>query len=180
MPKNSKLRTVEITFDYGRSRPHLLALTNRANTGPRGAMTNFGKLSTAGIPLLRAVLAVVFLLMSTLQPGLFATASAKGFHGDKATIILSDEEAVSSGHGHDHGDEAAIAPALSDQADGKTKHHSGKNTADKGCEIHCAPSHTVPVYYPDIQCEVARCFATDTASILPLGEYAGLRRPPRT
>jgi hypothetical protein len=142
-------------------------------------MTIFGKFSIAGIASLRAVLAVVFLLMSTLQPGLFATASAKGLHGHKGIVIASQEEVVSSGHGHDHGHEAAIAPALSDQADGKTKHHGGKNTADKSCEVHCAPSHAVPVYCPDIRREMARCFATVTASTLPLGAYAGLRRPPR-
>jgi hypothetical protein len=180
MPKNPKRQTDEITFDCDRSRPHLRALTNRANTGPRGAMTNFGKFSIAGTAPLRAVLAVVFLLMSTLQPGLFATASAKGVHGDKATAILFHEEAASNGHGHDHGHEAAISPALSDQPDKKTNHHGGNNTADKSCEVHCAPSHAVPVYYPNIECQVARCFATVTASILPLGEYAELRRPPRS
>jgi hypothetical protein len=138
-------------------------------------MTNLGKISIAGAPPLRAVLAIVFLLMSAIQPALFANANAAGFHGD-AGLRLSIESPVhdASDHQHGHVHEASV-----DGEGQKGSDHGSKTSADKGCEVHCAPAHAVPVACPDIEPVVARCFPPILATTLPLGEYAALIRPPR-
>lgn len=138
-------------------------------------MLKFGKISIAGGPSLRAVLAIVFLLMSALQPGLFTNASAAGFHGN-AGMSIDIETAGDDARGHDHGhvDETSV-----DGEGQRGSHHGSKTSADKGCEVHCAPAHAVPVACPDIEPLVARCFPPIVATILPLGEYAALIRPPR-
>jgi hypothetical protein len=117
------------------------------------------------------MLAVVFLVMSALQPGLFATANATGFHGDAGMNLRAEAPAHDMG-GHDHG-------AMADDADMPNHHHGSKKSAGKSCEVHCAPAHAVPVDCPEIEHVVSRCFATVLAVALPLGEYAALIRPPR-
>jgi hypothetical protein len=111
------------------------------------------------------MLAVVFLVMSALQPGLFATANATGFH---AGVHVKAET-------HDMGHHGATA----DDADTSEHHHGDKQSSDKTCEVHCAPAHAVPVECPDLEHVVSRCFASVVAVTLPLGEYAALIRPPK-
>jgi hypothetical protein len=138
-------------------------------------MRYLGRISIVENMRLRAMLAVVFLVMSALQPGLFAGANAAALHGD-AGLSLGIEDTVqdASDHPHGHVHEASV-----DDEGQKGSHHGSKSSADKGCEVHCAPAHAVPVECPDIAPVVSRCFAPAVATILPLGEYAALIRPPK-
>jgi hypothetical protein len=138
-------------------------------------MRNVGKISMAGIALLRAVLATAFLLMSALQPGLFAAANAKGFHSD-AGITLSAHKPVQDvrPHVHDHDVEADATDASS-----KSHHGGAKKSDGKSCEVHCAPAQAVPVEWPVLGNTLVRCFAAATAAVMSLCEYAELVRPPR-
>ncbi len=120
---------------------------------------------------LRAVLAVVFLVMSALQPGLFATANATGFHSDAGMNLPAEDHSHAMG-GHDHG-------AVADDVDTSEHDHGTKNSSEKSCEVHCAPAHAVPVDCPDLERVVSRCFAPVVAVTLPLGEYTALIRPPK-
>ncbi|RWP79049.1 hypothetical protein [Mesorhizobium sp.] len=132
-----------------------------------GLMRTLGRFTILGNAPLRAMLAVLFLVMSALQPGLFATANATGFH---AGVHLQAETAA-----HDMGDHGATA----DDADTSEHHHGAKQSADKSCEAHCAPANAVPVDCPDLEHVVSRCFAPVVAVTLPLGEYTALIRPPK-
>lgn len=128
-----------------------------------------------GIAPLKAVLAIVFLLMSAFQPGLFATANATGFHGDTGMTLSIDEPAQdASGHVHGRHDKADAS-----QSSSKPHHDGGKNSGDKSCEVHCAPAQAVPVDCPVFGHARASCFEVLSAAVLPLGEYAELIRPPR-
>jgi len=135
-------------------------------------------LAVGRVPL-RALLAVLFLLMSALQPGLYATANATGLHGNGG-MNLRVEKQVQDTRDHDHHDHGDAA-AGSDMKGhhGAKGHHDGKKSAEKSCEVHCAPGQAVPVECPDIEPVLARCFALATAATLPLGEYTALIRPPR-
>ncbi|MGX9177948.1 hypothetical protein [Mesorhizobium sp. BHbdii] len=119
------------------------------------------------------MLAVVFLVMSALQPGLFATANATGFHAGADLQAGVDLQAETSAHdmGH-HG-------ATADDADTSEHHHGAKQSSDKNCEVHCAPANAVPVDCPDLEHVVSRCFAPVVDVTLPLGEYTALIRPPK-
>lgn len=119
------------------------------------------------------MLAVVFLVMSALQPGLFATANATGFHA--GADLQAGVDIQAGAPAHDMGDHGATA----DDTDRSEHHHGAKQSADKSCEVHCAPANAVPVDCPDLELVVSRCFAPVVAVILPLGEYAALIRPPR-
>ncbi|ESZ20537.1 hypothetical protein [Mesorhizobium sp. L48C026A00] len=119
------------------------------------------------------MLAVVFLVMSALQPGLFAAANATGFHAGADIQAGVDLQAETPAH--DMGHQGATA----DDADTSEHHHGDKQSSDKTCEVHCAPAHAVPVECPDLEHVVSRCFASGVAVTLPLGEYAALIRPPK-
>jgi hypothetical protein len=136
-------------------------------------MRTLGRIAILGNTRLRAMLAVVFLVMSALQPGLFATANATGFHAGADFQAGVDSQAETPAH--DMGDHGAMA----DDTDRSEHHHGAKQSADKSCEVHCAPANAVPVDCPDLELVVSRCFAPVVAVTLPLGEYAALIRPPR-
>ncbi|WP_133116205.1 hypothetical protein [Mesorhizobium wenxiniae] len=140
-------------------------LTNHANNCPKGTMTNVGRISILGNIPVRAMLAVVFLVMSALQPGLFTTANATGFDA----VVRVQAETHDMGH---HG-------ATADEADTSEHHHGDKQSSDKSCEVHCAPTNAVPVDCPDLEHVVSRCFAPVVDVTLPLGEYTALIRPPK-
>jgi hypothetical protein len=143
-----------------------VALTNQTNNCPKGTMRNLGRISIFGNIPLRAVLAVVFLVMSALQPGLFATANATGFHSDAGMNLPAEHHSHETG-GHDHG--AAVGDTDMSEHD-----HGSKDSSEKSCEVHCAPAYAVPVDCPDLERVVSRCFAPVAATALPLGEYAAL------
>jgi hypothetical protein len=134
-------------------------------------MRNLGRISIIGNIPLRTVLAVVFLVMSALQPGLFATANATGFHSDAGMNLPAEDHSHEMG-GHDHG-------AAADDSDMSEHDHGTKNSSEKSCEVHCAPAHAVPVDCPDLPRVVSRCFAAVVAEASAGGEYTALIRPPR-
>jgi hypothetical protein len=134
-------------------------------------MRKLGRISIARIVPLRAVLAVVFLVMSALQPGLFATANATGFHSDAAMNLPAEDHSHEMG-GHNHG--AAV-----DDSDMSEHDHGTKNSNEESCEVHCAPAHAVPVECPDLPRVVSRCFAAVVADASAGGEYTAHIRPPR-
>ncbi|MEP9389960.1 hypothetical protein [Mesorhizobium sp. KR9-304] len=116
------------------------------------------------------MLAIVFLVMSALQPGLFATASASGFHSDAGMDLPAEDHSHEMG-GHDHG-------AAADDVD-MSGHDHGTNSSEKSCEVHCAPANAVPVDCPDLERVVSRCFAAVVAEVSAGGEYTAHIRPPR-
>ncbi|WP_192177396.1 hypothetical protein [Mesorhizobium amorphae] len=136
-------------------------------------MKRLRRLSIAGIAPLRAMLAVVFLVLSSLQPSLFANANATGFHGDSGVTLQVEESAHDTGVG-DHKDAAAAAKTAVDK-----KHHGGEKSADESCEVHCAQVYAVPVDCPELGHVVTRCFPPVVAEVLPGGEYTAHIRPPR-
>ncbi|RWF58963.1 MAG: hypothetical protein EOS50_01685 [Mesorhizobium sp.] len=131
-------------------------------------MRKLGRISILGNMPLRALLAVVFLVMSALQPSLFATANATGFHSDAGMTLPEDHEMS----GHDHA-------AAADDSDMSEHDHGTKNSSEKSCEVHCAPAHAVPVDCPDLERVVSRCFAAVVAEASAGGEYTAHIRPPR-
>ena len=134
-------------------------------------MRKLGRISILGNIPLRAVLAVVFLVMSALQPGLFATANATGFHSDAGMNIPVENHSHEMG-GHVHG-----APA--DDVDMSEHDHGTTNSSEKSCEVHCAPAHAVPVDCPDLERVVSRCFVAVVTEASAGGEYTAHIRPPR-
>ncbi|RWA75381.1 MAG: hypothetical protein EOQ28_09805 [Mesorhizobium sp.] len=135
-------------------------------------MKSLGQITIAGIAQLRVMLAVVFLVLSCLQPGLFASANASGFHGDyEATLLVEKSHHDSAGHVGDHSSTA--------ESDADEKRPDGEKSAGDDCEVHCAPAHAVPVECPQIVGAASRCFAVSVATVLPLGAYSTLIRPPK-
>ena len=134
-------------------------------------MRKLGRISILGTMPLRAVLAVVLLVMSALQPGLFATANATGFHSDAGMKLAVQDHSHEMG-GHEHG-------AVADDVDMSEHDHGTKNSGEKSCEVHCAPAYAVPVDCPDLPSVVSRCFAAIVAEASAGGEYTAHIRPPR-
>ena len=119
----------------------------------------------------RVALALVFLLVSSLQGTLFA--SAGSFSQMNAKSAAHHEMVADDAAGvHQHG-------PMADAAAPDQEHHGGKSMSDKGCEVHCAPASAVPVNYIDIEHAVGRCFAQSVATVLIDGNYAECIRPPR-
>ncbi len=133
-------------------------------------MKCLGQISIARIASLCAMLAVVFLAFSSLQPSLFASANATGFRSDSGAMFEVEKSQHDSG---DHEDTAAA------ETDFKMKHPDGKKSGDDDCEVHCAPAHAIPVDSPDLDRAVSRCFAAVVAEALAGGEYTAHIRPPR-
>lgn len=122
----------------------------------------------------KALLAALFLVLSSLQPGLFAAANATGFHADGG-MALSVEQPASHEAGH-----AGHSAAAADHDQQAQKYHHSEGAKNKSCEIHCAPILAVPVDCPVLGEPSARCFVPALASPLPLGEYAEFIQPPRS
>lgn len=142
-------------------------------------MKNLGRIAIVEAASLRAVFAIVFLLMSALQPGLFAHANATGFHADAGMTVGVEEPAPHPvAHQHAREDKASNAEVVSDDFGTMAQPPSGKS-ADKSCEVHCAPAHAVLVICPEVERVAVSCFAPAVATVLPLGEYDALIRPPR-
>lgn len=125
---------------------------------------------------LQAAIALVFLLMTSFQPGLFAMASTTGI--ERIHVAAADDHAA-----HDH----AHAPAqhAGDDANGvhghAVKHHHGSGKiADKSCEVSCAPAAAVLVDCPAINVATSHCYAAEVVSTGAPGEAVGLIRPPRS
>jgi hypothetical protein len=130
------------------------------------------RIKLAQILPLRAVLALAFIVLSSLQPGLFASANATGFHADNGialSVQIRDHHATHTGHG-DH------AKSVADE---QVDHH-GSKAKDASCEVHCVPIHGVPASCADVFPPSVGCVPEETQLVLQPGEPAELKRPPRT
>ncbi|MCV0397193.1 MAG: hypothetical protein K5872_14630 [Rhizobiaceae bacterium] len=96
----------------------------------------------AGTGLLRAAMAVAFIILSAAQPGLFAMADASGMH-DGAVVEKTARHHAAVGHEHHDGHVAGTGNAFVD-------HHGMPKANDKSCEMHCAPALAVPVDCPPL------------------------------
>jgi hypothetical protein len=129
-----------------------------------------GRFKLAQFLPLRAALVLVFIVLSSVQPGLFATANATGFHADSGMMLSLD--------GHDH-----------QSKDGQHDHH-GKVVADAdddspgtnssaSCQVHCAPIQGFPADYSPVFPPFAGCAPEMALVVFQPGEPAELNRPPR-
>lgn len=130
-----------------------------------------------------ALFAALFFVLSSLQPGLFATANATGFHADGGMALsvqgspAQADDAGHAGHGSDH---ASHGAAADDDGQGAQHHHKSQDAKNKSCEIHCAPVFAVPVECQILESPSVRCFAPVVAARLPLDDYAEFIHPPRS
>ena len=126
--------------------------------------------------LLRVAFALAFVVLSCLQPGLFAVANATGLHNTAAAKVAQTEHAhhraVSTSHdGH----------LSSEVMDGETLDHNGvAQPVDKSCEVHCAPAQAMPVDCPPLPHPSGRCFQSSERTALRDGLVHELTQPPRT
>lgn len=148
-------------------------LDKRGVRPSRGGMKCFGRSAWIDAAPLKAVLALVFLLMTAIQPGFFAAAGKAGHHQQAAAASQDDADLLEVA-AHDH-DAAGVVHSSS-----KSHHHGGaKDAGDKTCEVHCAPGQAVPVEFVTFDHVFARCFGEARVTVLSRGEYAELIRPPR-
>ena len=138
-------------------------------------MVNRARIMLASAPL-RAALAVLFLILSSVQPALFA-AGVNGFQGGKASASTMEPHDGGEAHRHDAHHETAQID-LADVEENCQNHH-GVNGNDKSCEVHCAPGQAVPVECPIIEPVFASCFVSRVTDGLPRGEYTVHIRPPK-
>lgn len=132
-----------------------------------------GRFKVASIVPIRAVLALAFVVLSSLQPGLFANANATGFHADNGITLSAD---VNDHHSADAGHRGHADVLVIDEAE-----HSDSTTADDaGCEVHCAPLHGVPAQYSPVLPTSAGCIPQVEVDVLQPGEHAEFIRPPRS
>jgi len=145
------------------------------------------RFNVANIIPLRAVLALAFIVLSSLQPGLFADANATGFHADNGITLSADTH---DDHAADAGQNGHAAAVAADEVDhhssssavaaGEADHRSSSTADNTGCEVHCVPLHGVaadcsPVLLPSVGCvpEVA-------VEVLQPAEHVEFVRPPRS
>lgn len=120
---------------------------------------------------LRAALLLVFVILSAVHPGLFASASATGLHSDMRMAMASDT-------GDHHSADAGHLTHLKSMDDKASSHHS--SSADNtSCEVHCTPLQGVaadclPVFPPFVG-----CVPQVTQVVLQPMEPTELKRPPR-
>lgn len=112
--------------------------------------------------LLRAVFALVFVCLSSLQPALFTPALATTPH------VMTEMDAGEHAH-----------PAATADSDAAVDHHGDRTAADKSCEVHCAPAHALPVDCPALALPL-RCVPDlpDTMALVD-GLAAEFIKPPR-
>ena len=144
-------------------------------------MDYFGRNTMGRMVSLRAALALVFLLMSALQPGLFAGDNPTGFHSDSGMTPGGKEPATQAeAHRHAHGGSSTTDAAAS-EASATIHHQDGKSLSDQSCEVHCAPFSFVTVSCQHIERIVTgRLVPEIREAAIPLGEYNTPVRPPRT
>lgn len=139
-------------------------------------MKNLGRKQMMGFAPLKTVWSILFLLMTAVQPGFFATANATGLHSDAGMILGVDKLAEDVG-GHEQGHHGE---ADASQSPSKAHVDGAKKSSDKSCEVHCAPAQAVPVEWPAFGHALVRRFAVHRFAVLQHGEYAELNRPPRS
>jgi hypothetical protein len=142
------------------------------NCGKRGM--RIPRLKLARIVPLNAVFALVYVLLSSVQPGLFASANATGFHADNGIALSSEvrDDRAAEDTKHDvHSD----AVADSEAAD----HHGSSANDNTSCEVHCAPIHCVAVDHSGVFPPSIGCPPEINLVVLQPGDPAELKRPPR-
>ena len=119
----------------------------------------------------RALFAVVMLVVASLQPGMVAMAKSAMHPAQTETQQIED-------HDHDaaHGDHAVEQLSSANDA----SHHGGTTTADLCCDMHCMPATGVPPCWSDLAHPPAGAFGRVASGALTPGETHGLIRPPRT
>ncbi|MVA97991.1 hypothetical protein GN330_12125 [Nitratireductor sp. CAU 1489] len=126
---------------------------------------------------LRLALAFLFLLLTSVQPGLFSMASAKGLTATMPAEVtqVHTSHAVAD-HAHEGGHHAGVD---SGHAQSKVQHHKGGKFAGGGCEVHCAPVTAVPVDCPFPQWPASSGHGAICIVALVDGETSVLAKPPR-
>lgn len=125
---------------------------------------------------LRAALALVLFVMTSLQPGMVAMAKS-AMHPDAVVeVFIAADVHSHQGDSHEHG----LKSAAQDDESGTQSHHGDPQTADVCCDTHCAPSHAVPVEFPPFPQPSSGVLALTVSSALMPGETSEMIRPPRT
>jgi hypothetical protein len=119
----------------------------------------------------RALFAVVMLVVASLQPGMVAMAKS-AMHPAQTETLQQIED-----HDHEaaHGEHAVEQPSSANDA----RHHGGTTTADLCCDMHCMPATGVPPCWSDLAHPPAGAFGRVASGALTPGETHGLIRPPR-
>jgi hypothetical protein len=123
---------------------------------------------------LRALVAGVFLLLASWQPGLAAAVWAEG---------NVSEATVSTDHQHDgasasHDDQA---PKIAgDHHQDQSGDHHKPASMDLCCEMHCVMSQAMPASSHVIHAPAAGRFRADFTHALPDGQISSVIKPPRT
>lgn len=126
---------------------------------------------------LRVALSVLFLVLTSLQPGLASTVGANGVRSgtEFGSEPVGVEAEVQRAHAHLHHSD------LEDDAEKQPlPHQHGKSRADKPCKVDCAAVMDVPVKCRELQRLDTRCFEPRLGPALVDGEYAELIRPPNS
>lgn len=124
---------------------------------------------------LRLALAFLFLLLTSVQPGLFSMASAKNLTSAKpAEVTQAHTSHEAADHGHRH-----HAGADGGHAQSKVQHHKGGKFSDSGCEVHCAPVTALPVDCPFLRQPASGGHGVTRIVALVDGETSVLAKPPR-
>ncbi len=132
-------------------------------------MKDSGRHRGIGSALVRALFAVVLLLVASLQPGMVAMA--------KAAMHSAQSQTAQEIEPHDH-DVAHASHEASPASD--LNHHGDASTADLCCDMHCMPSTGVPPCWSDLAHPPAGAFGRVASGGLTPGETHELIRPPRT
>lgn len=125
---------------------------------------------------LRAAIALVMLVMTSLQPGMVAMAKSAMHPGTVVGVAAAGPDQSHESDSHEHGSSSASQ----DDETADAGHHGDPETADVCCDIHCAPSHAGPVDFPPFPQPSSGVLAMTVSSALMPGETSELIRPPRT
>ncbi|PSM19858.1 hypothetical protein C7T96_01955 [Nitratireductor sp. StC3] len=125
---------------------------------------------------LRLALAILFLALTSVQPGLFSLASAKGLAVKPAEVAQGHTPHAVADHAHEDGHHAGPDTG---HAQSKVQHHKSGKFSDGGCEVHCAPVTAVPVDCPFPQWPASSGHGAICIVALVDGETSVLAKPPR-
>jgi hypothetical protein len=123
---------------------------------------------------LRALVAGMFLLLASWQPGLAAAVWANG--DSRAAAVSADHQHDGASASHDH----EVPQIAGDQHQGQSGSHHQPASLDLCCEMHCVMSQAMPASSPVIRAPAAGGFRADFAHALPDGQISSVIKPPRT
>jgi hypothetical protein len=122
----------------------------------------------------RALVAGLFLLLASLQPGL-AAAAGNGAGNAVTTEVGHKHDAAAA---HDHSDMVGPGHVDGDQHD-HDDHHKPAGM-DLCCEMHCVMSQAMLAAAPLIQAPPAGRVRADFTHAVPDGQVYSVIKPPRT